>query len=126
MSFYKVIALENVNIQQHTEAVVSVKVVYYIGKNVWGIVEPADKKFIPGICVGKVLTNLTIESTVVPVRMVNFTGEKRKVTAEAVLVKCEAIKFVVYPKSVPRIQIHEHNAETSNKGLPKKYMSFGR
>ena len=79
MLCYRVIALEDINIQPHTEAVVPAKVVDYTGKSRWGIIEPADEESIPGVLIGKVLTKLTNETTVVPIRMVNVTEEKRKV-----------------------------------------------
>ena len=95
MPCYRVIALEEVNIQPHTEAVIPAKVVNYTSKNRWGIIEPADVESIPGVLIGKVLTQLREESTVVPVRMVNVTEEKRKVLAGSELAKCETVNFVV-------------------------------
>ncbi|CAB4037019.1 Hypothetical predicted protein, partial [Paramuricea clavata] len=89
MLCYRVIALEDINIQPHTEAVIPAKVVDYTGKNGWGIIEPTDEESIPGVFIGKVLTKLTNETTVVPIRMVNVTEEKRKVLAGTDLAKCE-------------------------------------
>ncbi len=97
MLCYRVIALEDINIQPHTEAVVPAKVVDYTGKSGWGIIEPADEESIPGVLIGKVLTKLTNETTVVPIRMVNLTEEKRKVVAGTGMAKCETVSFVVCP-----------------------------
>ena len=94
---YRVIAAEEINIQPHTEAVIPAKVINYTGKDEWGIIEPADAESIPGVLIGKVLTLLRKESTVVPVRMVNVTEEKRKVLAGTDLAKCETVNFVVCP-----------------------------
>ena len=47
------------------------------------------------LLIGKVLTQLREESTVVPVRMVNVTEEKRKVLVGSELAKCETANFVV-------------------------------
>ena len=83
MSCYHVIALEEVNIQPHTEAVIPAKEVNHNGKDEWGIIEPgetADAESISGVLIGKVLTYLRKESTVVQVRMVNVMEEKRKLT----------------------------------------------
>ena len=91
---YRVIALEEVNTQPHTKTVIPAKVVNYTGENRWGITEPADVESTPGVLIGKVLTQLREESTVVPVRMVNVTEEKRKVLAGSELAKCETVNFV--------------------------------
>ena len=97
MLCYRVIALEDINIQPHTKAVVPAKVVDYTGKRGWGTIEPADEESIPGVLNGKVLTKLTNETTVVPIRMVNVTEKKRKVLAGTDLAKSETVSFVVCP-----------------------------
>ena len=48
MPCYRLIALEDVNIQPPTEAVTPAKVVNFTGKDEWGIIEPADAKSFPG------------------------------------------------------------------------------
>ncbi|CAB4034069.1 Retrovirus-related Pol poly from transposon 412, partial, partial [Paramuricea clavata] len=118
MLCYRVIALEDINIQSHTEAVIPAKVVDYTGKNGWGIIEPADEESSPGVFIGKVLTKLTNEPTIVPIRMVNVTEETRKVLAGTDLAKCETVSFVVCPdfencfeESTTRNEIPKHLAE---------------
>ena len=127
MSCYRVLAVEDVNIQPRTEAIIPAKVINYTGKNRWGIIEPADDEPIPGLVIGKVLTKLTNETTVVPVRIVNVTDEKRKVVGGTNLAKCEAVNFVVCPdfentsgESRPSKEIPNHLAglyESSAKDL---------
>jgi hypothetical protein len=94
---YRVVALEDMNIQPHTEAVVPAKVVDYTGKSGWGIIEAAEEESVPGVLIGKVLTKLMNETPVVLVRMVNVTEEKRKVSAGTDLAKYETVSFVVRP-----------------------------
>ena len=55
MPCYRVIALEDFNIQPPTEAVTPAKVVNYTGKDEWGImiIEPADAKSFPGASCSK-------------------------------------------------------------------------
>ena len=43
MGCYRVIALEDINIQPHTENIIPAKVVDYTGKDFWGITEPTDE-----------------------------------------------------------------------------------
>ena len=53
MSCYRVLAVEDVNIQPRSEAIIPAKVINYTGKNRWGIIEPADDESIPGLLFGK-------------------------------------------------------------------------
>lgn len=73
---YRVVALEDTCFEPKTESIVPARLVGYSKGRSFCIIELTDRQIIPGKLVGKTLANLYED---VPVRIVNVSGDKRKV-----------------------------------------------
>jgi hypothetical protein len=118
MLCYRVIALEDINIQPHTEAVILRKWLITLARMGGESLNPLTRNLFLESSLVKFLTKLTNETTVVPIRMVNVTEEKRKILAGTDLAKCETVSFIVCPdfencfeESTTRNEIPKHLAE---------------
>jgi hypothetical protein len=90
----RVVAMEDIRVMPHTEAIIPAKILDYSGGSTLGIIEANHLEAIPGLMVGKVLTKLCSDELIVPVRVANVAEEARDVVAGADLAKCELVSCV--------------------------------
>ena len=86
--------MEDIRVMPHTEAIIPAKILDYSGGSTLEIIQANHLKAIPGLMVGKVLTELCSDELIVPVRVANVAEEARDVVAGADLVKCELVSCV--------------------------------
>ena len=70
------VALGDTCVGAMTESIIPAPVMSYCGDRSWGIIEQLDNQGIPDILVGKVLTGLSKEAPLVPIRADNLSDEK--------------------------------------------------
>ena len=90
----RVVAMEDIRVMPHTEAIIPAKILDYSGGSTLGIIEANHLEAIPGLMVGKVLAKLCSDELIVPVRVANVAEEARDVVAGADLAKCELVSCV--------------------------------